>query len=161
MMIKKNAAQMKAQRKEISELKAKVASLEQALETMVMECEREKEDTQQQVLVSSQASQVELERLQKERAVQEREMGRVKRLAGCVVRQRTELEQFFHEALFQVKQEIQANRLHYKEEALQAYRRRMSAATARKLKFPLIRTFTKNPHSTNCVYSDMEEAEKW
>ncbi|XP_071376997.1 basal body-orientation factor 1 [Centroberyx affinis] len=160
-MMKQNATQMKAQRHEIYELKAKVATLEQALELMVGEFEREKEDTHQRAVVSTQASQVELEKLQKVLAMREKEMGRIKRLAGSIVEQRTELERFFHEALFQVKQEIQASRLQYREEALQAYRRRMSEARAGKLKFPLIRTFHKNPHSTNCVYSDMEEAERW
>ncbi|KAM3871362.1 basal body-orientation factor 1 [Diretmus argenteus] len=161
MMMKKNAAQMKTQREEISELKAKVATLEQALELMVREFEQEKEGIQQRTLVTTQASQVELEKLQKVLAMRDKEMGRIKRLAGSIVEQRTEMERFFHEALFQVKREIQASRLQYREEALQAYRRRMSEARAGKLKYPLIRTFHKTPHSTNSVYSDMEEAERW
>ncbi|KAM4625814.1 basal body-orientation factor 1-like [Polymixia lowei] len=161
LVIGKNAAQMKAQREEIAELKAKVATLEQALELMVGEFEQEKKETRERALVSAQASQVELEKLQKVLAMREKEMGRVKRLASGVVEQRTELERFFHEALFQVKQEIQASRLQYREEALHAYRSRMREARAGKQKYPLIRTFHKNPHSTNCVYSDMEEAEKW
>ncbi|KAF7665812.1 hypothetical protein LDENG_00130550 [Lucifuga dentata] len=161
MMIKKNVAQMKAQSKELSEMKSKVAMLEQALEMKVTELEREKEETQQGALVHRQASHIELERLQKVVTVYERELSRIKRLAGSIVDQRTELEQFFHEALFQVKREITASRLQYRQEALQAYHRRMREATAGKLKFPQICTFHKSPHSTNCVYSDMEEAERW
>lgn len=161
MMMKKNAAQMKAQNKELSEMKSKVATLERALETKVAELEREKDDTQHRALVRTQAGHVEAERLRRALAVYEREMARIRQLAGSIVEQRTELEQFFHEALFQVKQEIAASRLQYRQEALQAYHRRMREATAGKLKFPQIRTFRKSPHSTNCVYSDLEEAERW
>lgn len=146
---------MEAQKDELSKLRAKVASLEQALEG---EKEKEKEKKTQ---VSIQASQVELEKLQKVLVMRERELGRIKRLAGTVVEQRTDLEQFFHEALAQVKQEIMDSRLQYKKEALQAYHWRLREATAGKLKFPPIRTFHKSPHSTNSVLSDMEAAARW
>ncbi|KAM9341489.1 basal body-orientation factor 1 [Symphorus nematophorus] len=155
LMVKKNT---EAQKEELSKLRAKIASLEQALELKSEEAEREKE---KKTLVSIQAGQVELEKLQKVLAIRERELGHIKRLAGTIVEQRTELEQFFHEALAQVKQEIMASRLQYKKEALQAYRWRLREATAGKLKFPPIRTFHKNPHSTNSVHSDMEAAAMW
>ncbi|KAK0136393.1 Basal body-orientation factor 1 [Merluccius polli] len=161
LMIKKNAAQMKAYREEISHLKAKLVSLEQALELLAGEFEQERRVVSEKALVSSQAGQEDLRRLQKLLSVREREIARIKRLAGSVVEQRTELERFFHAALFQVKQEIQASRLVYKEQALKAYHARMSDARAGKQQYPLIRTFHINPHSTNCVYSDMEEAQKW
>lgn len=157
--VKKNAAQMDAQNRELSKLRAKVASLEQALQLKAGQSEREKE--KEETLLSMQASQVELEKLQKVLSMRERELGHVKRLASTIVEQRTELEQFFHEALAQVKQEIAASRLQYKKEALQAYRWRLREATAGKLKFPPIRTFHKGPHSTNSVYSDMEAAARW
>ncbi|XP_054469332.1 basal body-orientation factor 1-like [Anoplopoma fimbria] len=160
LMVKKNAAQMEAQKKELSNLRAKVASLEQALELKALEPEREEKE-EKKTLISIQAGQVELEKLQKVLSMRERELGHVKRLAGTVVQQRTELEQFFHEALAQVKQEIMASRSQYKKEALQAYRWRLREATAGKLKFPPIRTFQKGPHSTNSVYSDMEAAARW
>lgn len=128
---------------------------------MVGEFEQDRERTQQQALVSTQAGHVELDKLQKLLAMREREMGRVKRLARSVVEQRTELECFFQAALGQVKQEIQANRLQYRQEALEAYRRRMSEARSGQQEYPRIRTFHKTPHSTNSVYTDLEEAEKW
>ncbi len=151
---------MEAQKDELSKLRAKVASLEQALELKAGEPEREKEK-EKKTLVSIQASHVELEKLQKVLAMRERELGHIKRLAGTVVEQRTDLEQFFHEALAQVRQEIMASRLQYRKEALQAYRWRLREATAGKLKFPPIRTFHKSPHSTNSVLSDMEAAARW
>ncbi|XP_049451672.1 basal body-orientation factor 1 [Epinephelus fuscoguttatus] len=159
--VKKNAAQIEAQNKELSKLRAKVASLEQALELKAGELDREEKKEKEKTLVSIQASQVELEKLQKVLSMRERELGHIKRLAKTIVQQRTELEQFFHEALAQVKQEIVASRLQYKKEAVQAYRWRLKEATAGKLKFPPIRTFHKSPHSTNSVYSDMEAAARW
>ncbi|XP_051249908.1 basal body-orientation factor 1 isoform X1 [Dicentrarchus labrax] len=161
LLVKKNAAQMEAQKKEISKLRAKVASLEEALELKAAEPEREKEEEKERTLVNIQASQVELEKLQKVLAMRERELGNIKRLASTIVEQRTELELFFHEALAQVKQEITASRQQYKKEALEAYRWRLREATAGKLKFPPIRTFHKSPHSTNSVHSDMEAAARW
>ncbi|XP_042357237.1 basal body-orientation factor 1-like [Plectropomus leopardus] len=151
LMVKKNAAQIEAQKKELSKLRAKVASLEQ----------QEEKKEEERTLVSVQASQVELDKLQKVLSMRERELRHVKRLASTIVEQRTELEQFFHEALAQVKQEISASRVQYKKEALQAYHWRLREATAGKLKFPPIRTFHKSPHSTNSVYSDMEAAARW
>uniref|UniRef100_A0A4W5K6L8 Basal body-orientation factor 1 n=1 Tax=Hucho hucho TaxID=62062 RepID=A0A4W5K6L8_9TELE len=161
LMMKENVSQVRAQNEEITELRGKVGTLEQALGLMVGEFERDKEETQNRALVSTQAGQVELDKLQKLLAMREKEMGRVKRLARSIVEQRTELECFFQEALGQVKQEIQASRLQYRQEALEAYRRRMSEARSGKQEYPRIRTFHKTPHSTNSVYTDLEEAEKW
>ncbi|KAK9533614.1 hypothetical protein VZT92_008721 [Zoarces viviparus] len=163
LMVKKNAAQMGAHKKELSELRATVASLEQALEIKAGEAEREEEEKEEEktTLVSIQAGREELKKLQKVLSMRDRELGKVKRLASIIVQQRKQLEQFFHEALAEVNQEIMASRLQYKKEALQAYRWQLRKATAGKLKFPPIRTFQKGPHSTNSVYSDMEEAARW
>uniref|UniRef100_A0A3P8UC72 Basal body orientation factor 1b n=1 Tax=Amphiprion percula TaxID=161767 RepID=A0A3P8UC72_AMPPE len=147
---RKNRAQMEAQSKRLSELRAKVASLEQALELKAEELEwREKKEEMN--LVTIQASQVELEKLQKVLAMRERELGHIKQLASTIVEKRRELEEFFHEALAHVKQEIVTSRLQYKKEALRGYRWRFREATAGKIKFPPIRTFHKSPHSTNSV----------
>ncbi|XP_049319983.1 basal body-orientation factor 1 isoform X1 [Astyanax mexicanus] len=161
LMMKENVAQLAAQRSEISELRAKVATLEQALGIMAAEFEQEKTVVQERAVVSTQASSVELEKLQKLLSMREREMSRVKRLARGVVEQRTELELFFHEALAQVKQEIIASQLQYRQEAMVAYRRRLTDARAGRTEYPPIRNFNKAPHSTNNVYTDLEEAEKW
>lgn len=151
---------MEAQKEELSKLRAMVTYLEQALKLKAGEPERERKEKERTV-ISIQASQVELEKLQKVLAMREKELGHIKRLASTIVEQRTELELFFHEALAQVRQEIMASRLQYKKEALQAYRWRLRDATAGKLKFPPIRTFHKSPHSTNSVHSDMEAAARW
>ena len=159
LMVKKNAAQMAAQKDEVSKLRAKVMTLEKALDLKGRELQREEKE--EKMLVGHQAGQIKLEKLQKVLGMRERELGHIKGLASSIVEQRTELEQFFHQSLAQVKQEIEASRLQYKKEALQAYRWRLREATAGKLKFPPIRTFRQTPHSTNSVYSDMEAAATW
>uniref|UniRef100_A0A665WZU1 Basal body-orientation factor 1 n=1 Tax=Echeneis naucrates TaxID=173247 RepID=A0A665WZU1_ECHNA len=146
------------QRNELSILRAKVVSLEQVLKLKAAEPKQEEKKENKEILIRTQASQVELEKLQKVLTMRERELRHIKWLSSTIVEQRTELEQFFHESLAQVKQEIIAGRLKYKKESLQAYRCKLREATAGKLKFPPIRTFHKSPHSTNSVYSDMEAA---
>ncbi|KAK3563044.1 hypothetical protein QTP86_014559 [Hemibagrus guttatus] len=161
LMITDNVAQLAAQRNEISELRAQVASLEQELALMITKCEQKNVTMQEQAVVSAQAGKVELEKLQKLLAMREREMSRVKRLARSIVEQRTQLELFFHEALAQVKQEIITSQIHYRQEAMEAYRKQMSEARSGRKEYPHIRTFNKAPHSTNNVYTDLEEAERW
>lgn len=119
-MMTDNVAQLAARRSEISELRAKVATLEQELALMITVREQEKVAMQERAVVSAQAGRVELEKLQKLLAMREREMSRVKRLARSIVEQRTQLELFFHEALAQVKQEIIASQIQYRLHATHA-----------------------------------------
>uniref|UniRef100_A0A3B5A5W2 Basal body orientation factor 1 n=1 Tax=Stegastes partitus TaxID=144197 RepID=A0A3B5A5W2_9TELE len=155
--LNRRTANITAQNQRLSELRAKVVSLEKALVLKAGELELQ-EKKEKMNLVTIQASQVELEKLQNVLAMREKELGHIKQLASTIVEKRRELEEFFHEALAHVKQEIEASRLQYKKEALQGYRWRFREATAGKIKFPPIRTFHKSLHSTNSVYSDMEAA---
>lgn len=107
-------ARLAAQRSEISELRAKVDTLEQELALMVTECEQKKVPMQGQAVVNAQVGRVELEKLKKLLAMREREMSQVKKLARSIVEQRTQLELFFHEALAQVKQEITTRQSQYR-----------------------------------------------
>lgn len=158
--LKENAALMEAQKQMVSKLRAKVASLENTLEIKAKELEQANEN-ERTAAVSIPAGQAELENLQKVLATRERELGHVKRLARTIVEQRTELEQFFYEALDQVKQEIRASRLRCKKEALQAYRCSLREATAGRIKFPPIQTFNESTHSTHSAHSDTEVAARW
>uniref|UniRef100_A0A8C5ED87 Si:ch211-243o19.4 n=1 Tax=Gouania willdenowi TaxID=441366 RepID=A0A8C5ED87_GOUWI len=158
--LKKNAAQIEAQKDKLSELTSKVASLEQDLELKVEELEQQQLQEKMN-LGLIQASQVELDKLQKVLIMREKELEHIKQLASLIVKRRTQLEEFFHDALTHVKQEILASRFQYKRKALQDYRLRFSEATEGKIKFPPIRTFHKSPHSTNSVYSDMDAAATW
>lgn len=114
LMMTENVAQLAAQQSEISELKAKLATLEKELIHMESECKQKKVAMQEQAVVCAQAGSIELEKLQKLLALRENEMGQVKRLARSIVEQRTQLELFFHEALAQVKQEIIASQIQYR-----------------------------------------------
>ena len=88
----------------------KVQSLEQSLTVVIREFEHEKqllEERQAQQLASSSS---ELVTLKRRCELQEREMNHVKRLARKILQERSEVEQFFLEALAHVKKEIAANR---------------------------------------------------
>ncbi|KAL2095448.1 hypothetical protein ACEWY4_010167 [Coilia grayii] len=161
LMMKQNIGKIFTQKKEILELRSKVDMLERALNVMSSQFEHEKKQIQEHALVSSQTNCTELEKMQKLLAHHERELTRVKRISHTILQQRTELEVFFHGALEQVKQEILSNRLQYRQEALEAYKRRMSGARAGREEYPRIRTFNRKLNSTNSVFSDLEEAEKW
>lgn len=157
---KDNTAQMEAQREKLSELRAKVASLEQTLELHTQEKKHQKRK-EKTTLVCIPDTQVELENLRKELARREKELAHIKGIARTVVEQRTELERFFHDALAQVKREITASRQRHANEAVHAYRSRFRDATAGKLKFPPICTSHKSLQSTNSVRSNTAAAERW
>lgn len=158
--VKDNTAQMEAQREKLSELRAKVASLEQTLELRAQEKEHQKRQ-EKTTLVCVPDSQGELENLHKELARREKELAHIKGIARTVVEQRTELERFFHDALAQVKREISASRQRDADEALRAYRSRFSAATAGKRDFPPICTFHKRLQSTTSVHANTAAAQSW
>nr|XP_061798740.1 basal body-orientation factor 1-like [Nerophis lumbriciformis] len=157
MLAKKNAALMVTQKEELTHLKEKIALLERNAEDKRDEQER----CEKTMLLITQAGEAELDKLQRELSAREKELKRIKGLASAVMEQRSELERFFHESLVLVKEEMAASRLQYKKEAEQAHRWALKQATAGRMKFPPIRTFQNTPHSTNSVYSDMEEATKW
>ncbi|KAM6069630.1 LOW QUALITY PROTEIN: basal body-orientation factor 1 [Theristicus caerulescens] len=150
--------QINHQKAQIGDLQRKVEKLETALCCMTRESVRETQKTQHQVLIESQASTVEIKKLQQLLEMKDREMNRVKKLARNILNERTEVERFFLDALEHVKQEIISSRKHYKKKAQTAYYRKMMEACAGR--FPKIKTFKNNINSTNSVYRDLEEAEK-
>nr|XP_054597561.1 basal body-orientation factor 1 isoform X2 [Nothobranchius furzeri] len=158
--VRKNRAEMEALMKKLSELKARSASLEQTVVQTEVKLEHQ-EKKERKNLVTIQASQVELDKLQNVLLMRENEIKHVKQLAGTIVTRRREVERFFHEALDHVREEIVSRKLQYKKEALQDYQWKLKEATAGKIKFPPIRTFNNNPNSTNSVYTSKEEAVKW
>lgn len=113
-MRKKADSQARAQQNEISELQAKLDTLEQALGIMAGEFEQEKEDVQQRAMVSMRADITNLKRLEMLLAAREKELDQVKRLAKSILEQRKELELFFHEALDHVRTEIRTQQQHYR-----------------------------------------------
>ncbi|XP_014910836.1 basal body-orientation factor 1 [Poecilia latipinna] len=155
--VKKDTAKMEVKEKKLSEVMAKAASLELALAEISRKSEQQ-EEKEKRNLVTIQASQVELDKLQKLLAMREKEMQHVKQLAKTIVVKRREVEEFFHEALGHVRQEIVASKLQNEKEALQDYRQKFREATAGMIKFPPIRTVNRSP---NYLYADMEAAAQW
>ena len=108
-----------------------------------------------------------------------RETAHIRRLSQQLLNQRTEIEQFFLEALGQVKKEIRANRytltapyntsiviiiflrLQYRRNAEKMYHHQLIEAIQGKRHFPPVRTFHPSLTSTNSIYHDMILAEQW
>ncbi|KAG8448926.1 hypothetical protein GDO86_015843 [Hymenochirus boettgeri] len=152
------AAQKKAQ---IQALQKNIKTLEFALDRMNIETEKDLLCKEHQALIKQQAGNVELQKLQKMLEMKDREMNRVKKLARNILEERTEVENFFLEALEQVKQEIVSSRNYYQQMAQSAYHSKMMQAAIGRDQYPKIRTFHNKEHSTNDVNQDLSEAEKW
>lgn len=135
--------------------------MENALTYMTTEFETEVLKLQQKAIIENQAGQVEIDKLQQLLQLKDREMNRVKKLAKNILDERTEVEQFFLDALYQVKQQILMNRKHYKQIAQAAFNLKMRTACVGRTEYPRIRTFDGKEHSTNSVNQDLMEAEKW
>ncbi|KAF5922890.1 hypothetical protein HPG69_013235 [Diceros bicornis minor] len=161
LLVKEKIMQLTQQRSQIQTLRKKVVSLETALSCMTREFETEILKLQQQTMIEKQAGQVEIEKLQQLLQMKDREMNRVKKLAKNILDERTEVERFFLDALYQVKQQILFSRKHYKQVAQAAFNFRMREACAGRSEYPQIRTFDGREHSTNSVNQDLMEAEKW
>ena len=85
-------------------------SLEQSLTVVIREFEHEKHLLQQGYAEKLAGSSSELVTLRRRCELQEREMNHIKRLARKILGERSEVEQFFLEALAHVKKEIATNR---------------------------------------------------
>ncbi|XP_074812004.1 basal body-orientation factor 1 isoform X3 [Natator depressus] len=160
-LVQEKVRQVTLQKAQIKALQHKVERLEVALGHMTQEFETEIQKTQHRALVQNQAGMVEINKLQQLLEMKDREMNRVKKLAKNILDERSEVESFFLEALEQVKHEIVSSRKCYKQVAQAAYQKKMMEAFAGKEEYPKIRTFNSNAHSTNSVYKDLQEAEKW
>ncbi|KAK5618583.1 hypothetical protein CRENBAI_015954 [Crenichthys baileyi] len=154
--LKENIAEMALEKKTLAEVKAKAASLERALKKM----EEEMGEKEKRNQVTIQASEVELDKLQKIIAMREKEIHHIKQLARTIVEKRKDMEVFFREALDHIRQEIADDRKRYKREAYQDYRQKFRNDTVRRTRLPPIRTFHQSPNSTNSVYSDMKAVDK-
>ncbi|XP_021489812.2 basal body-orientation factor 1 [Meriones unguiculatus] len=161
LLIKEKIMQLTQQKSQIQTLQKKVISLENALAFMTTEFEAEVLKLQQKSMIENEAGRIEIDKLQQLLQIKDREMNRMKKLAKNILDERTEVEQFFLDALYQVKQQILFNRKHYKKIAQAAFNLKMRAAGSGKTEYPKIRTFAGKEHSTNSVTQDLMEAEKW
>ncbi|XP_047395447.1 basal body-orientation factor 1 isoform X1 [Sciurus carolinensis] len=161
LLIREKILQLTQQKAQIQVLRKKVVSLENALSFMTKEFETEVSNLQQQATIENQAGRGEIDKLQYLLQMKDREMNRVKKLAKNILDERTEVERFFLDALYQVKQQILLSRKRYKQIAQDAFNIKMRMACAGKTEYPLIRTFDGREHSTNSVNQDLIKAEKW
>jgi len=153
--------QVKSQRRSIREKQEKVESLEKSLAVVVANAHDENKKIVEECDSELHNSQQEISTLQKSMRLKEQELKHIKRLGKRILDQRTEIERFFLDALDQVKEEIVSNRSQYRKDAESAYHQRMMEAQKGKVPFPRTRTFRKLPNSTNSVYTDLEEAERF
>ncbi|XP_014828292.1 PREDICTED: basal body-orientation factor 1-like [Poecilia mexicana] len=153
--LKKNGSDIVRLQKLLTEVTAEAAYLEQAF----LDLEKESTENENRNQVTIQASQVELEKLQKIIAMREKELCQVKKLARTIVEKRKDMEVFFHEALDNVRQEIAEERKRKVKEANQDCQKFRDGVAGR-LKLPPIHTFHQCPKSTKSLYSDMKAAEK-
>lgn len=153
--------QVKNQRKGLKEKQERIEGLEHKLGEIVQESFQDREKIIRQCDAQLYNSKQDIETLQKALQLKEQELKHIKRLGKRILDQRTDTESFFLTALSQVKEEIVANRTQYRKDAELAYHSRMLEAQKGKAPFPRTRTFRKLPHSTNSVYSDLEEAERF
>nr|XP_023421875.1 basal body-orientation factor 1 isoform X1 [Cavia porcellus] len=161
LLVKEKIMQLTQQRAQIHILRKKVVSLENALSFMTKEFEAEVLKVKQQAMIENQAGQVEIDKLQQLLQMKDREMNRIKKLAKNILDERTEVESFFLDALYEVKRQILSSRKHYKQVAQAAFNLKMRMACAGQTQYPQIRTFDGREHSTNSVNQDLMEAEKW
>lgn len=147
-------------KKENLALRAKVAQLETAVANMIGDFEEERKRIEVSTLEEVGSSRDEIKRLQRIIKLKDQECNRMKIVARNIVKERSDLETFFHQALQQVRDEIGNSRARYVTAAKDAYHRKMLAATQAggAGEFPKVRTFTDNQHSTNSVMDDLKAA---
>ena len=161
LIVEEKVIQSKKLQKQVKELREKNSNLEHTLTQVIKENEKEKSDLNEKHHYNEEHNKMEIARLNRAMELKTKEMNRVKKLAKNILDQRSEMENFFLESLEYVKTEINRNRLQYRRDAEAAYHQRVRAAHAGQADYPKIRTFKNTKYSTNTIFSDLKEAEKW
>lgn len=161
LIVEEKVIQTKKLQKHVSELHEKMSNLEHTLDQIIKENEIERANLNEKHHYDEEHNKMEIARLNRGLELKTKEMNRVKKLAKNILNQRSEMENFFLESLEYVKTEIVQNRTQYRRDAEAAYHQRVRAAHAGQVEYPKIRTFKNTKNSTNNIYSDIKEAEKW
>lgn len=161
LIVEEKVVQGKKLQKQVRELNEKNSNLEHTLAQVIKENECEKNELSVVHHSNEEHNKMEIARLNRAVELKTKEMNRVKKLAKHILDQRSEMENFFLESLEYVKAEITRNRLQYRRDAESAYHQRVRAAHVGQAEYPKIRTFKNTKHSTNTIFSDLKEAEKW
>lgn len=137
--------------------------LEKSLSQVVREFEQERDEIMRKSRTDNEANIVELEKLRRTLELRNKEMNKVKKLAKNIIEQRSDIERYFLESLDFVRKQVATNRNEYRKEANAVYNNKMLAAHLGQIEYPKIRTFSKKfeANSTNSVFKDLEQAEKW
>jgi len=157
--VRKRIVESNRDRREAGILREKVVQLETAISNMIHDFQNERSQMEEKMKTEVGTSIEEIDRLQKMLRMKDRDANRVKILARNIIDERSELETFFHEALQQVRTQINRNRTQYVAVAKAAYNQRMVAAAHGQGEFPKVRTFGKNEMSTNSVMEELKAAE--
>merc|ERR1711892_1200916 len=112
-------------------------------------------------LENGNADRVEMHQMERQLVQRERDILRLKLLAKKVVDERTQMQQFFIEALDQVQAEIKEVRRDYVQRSKHNYNARMAAAARGKGQPPKVKTFATNGTTTNGIAADWAAAEEW
>lgn len=142
-------------------LQQKVVELEKMLTNVIKQNDENKATLSKKHRQEQEENKMEISRLMRAMELKNKEMNRVKKLAKNILDQRSDIEKFFLESLEIVRAEVIRNRSQYRRDAEAAYHKRMIEAHGGRAEYPKIRTFRFNKNSTNTVYSDLNEAERW
>jgi len=134
------------QQKEIKQLHAKVKSLERSLSQVVRDFEKEHELRAEKMRKELEEATLDAAGLRQLVKLKNKELRNIKKLAQTILDQRTEVEQYFLEALEQVKSEIRKERDDKYRQEVSEYKAQFRQASLHKknVKFPQIRS-TKKP----------------
>jgi len=140
-----------------------VQILEKSLSQVVREFEQERDEIMRKSRTDNEANVVEVEKLRRTLELRNKEMNKVKKLAKNILEQRSDIERYFLESLDFVRKQVATNRNDYRKEANAVYNNKMLAAHLGQIEYPKVRTFSKKfeANSTNSVFKDLEQAEKW
>lgn len=132
------------QQKEIKQLQTKVKSLERSLSQVVRDFEKEHELRAEKVRKELEEATLDAAGLRQLVKLKNKELRNIKKLAQTILDQRTEVEQYFLEAIEQVKSEIRKHREEkYQQEVIEYKAQFRQASLKRGTKFPQIRTMAK------------------
>ncbi|EGD77856.1 hypothetical protein PTSG_09489 [Salpingoeca rosetta] len=155
-LVTEQAEALTAHKEKTRQLQRKVFALEEKLTAMTQEHARTKREMEQEALDATADLRQTLAATQQALALKTAELKRIRHLARNVLKQRTEVEQFFIDSLRYVRQQIVDTRAEYVKYVRDKYNQDMRAG-ARTGQLPKVATFGKG---TGSVAAEFEKAEQ-
>eukprot|EP00041_Stephanoeca_diplocostata_P018500 m.387605 g.387605 ORF g.387605 m.387605 type:complete len:493 (+) comp21033_c0_seq7:302-1780(+) len=157
LLARASVARTKTAEERVKDLEDQVASLETALSTTIQDFDAERSMLTAQVESKSTTTVVELAAAQRALKLKTAENKRIRLLARHIVEQRSEVEQFFHEALGEIRTEIARNRAKFAKESKETQQRQVLEG-AKSGVLPPIQTFGRGSTSTNSLQQAFDDA---